>query len=67
MAETDAYDGYGTNGITPVMATGHDNSNYPASYTNRGNLTTKTVMLSACTLAALTRLQRTHMTSPARS
>ncbi len=35
MAETDyAYDGYGTNGITPVTATGHDNTYYLPSYTN---------------------------------
>jgi RHS repeat-associated protein len=38
-AETDYfYDSYG-NGITPVTAIGHDDSNYPASYTNRGNPT----------------------------
>ena len=53
-AETDfAYDGYGTNGITSVTASGHDHTNYPASYTNRGNVTTKTVKCfvgsTACT------------------
>jgi RHS repeat-associated protein len=43
LAETDyAYDSY-ANGITAITAAGHDNANFPASYTNRGNATTKTV------------------------
>jgi RHS repeat-associated protein len=43
VAETDyAYDGYGTSGITPVTATSHDDTNFPTSYTVRGNATTKT-------------------------
>ena len=42
VAETDfAYDA-GT--ITPIAATGRDDLNYPANYTNRGNLTKKTVL-----------------------
>jgi RHS repeat-associated protein len=41
MAETDyAYD---RNGVGAVSAVGHDDNNYPPSYTNRGNATTKTV------------------------
>jgi YD repeat-containing protein len=42
-AETDySYDSYGS-GITSVSATNHDNTNFPTSYTNRSNLTSKTV------------------------
>jgi hypothetical protein len=42
-AETDyAYDSYGS-GLTPVTAVGHDDTNFPASYTNRGNVTSKTL------------------------
>jgi RHS repeat-associated protein len=57
IAETDyTYDSYGTSGITPITATGHDNTNYPASYTNRGNLTSKTVkcLQSGCANAVTT-------------
>src|SRR6266404_1036842 len=53
-AQTDyTYDAYGTNGIGAVTATGHDNTNYSTGYTNRGNVTTKTVKCfvgsTACT------------------
>jgi RHS repeat-associated protein len=56
LAETDLfYDAYGSGGITPVTATSHDDTNYPASYTNRGNVTSKTVKCfigsTACTNA----------------
>jgi RHS repeat-associated protein len=41
-AETDyTYDSYGT-GITPVTAYAHDDTNFPATYKNRGNATTIT-------------------------
>lgn len=56
-AETDySYDGYGTNGIASVSATGHDDTKFPASYTNRGNATTKTVkcLQSGCPTAVTT-------------
>jgi len=43
LAETDlGYDNYGSNGITQVTATGHDDANFPAGYTNRGNVTSIT-------------------------
>lgn len=43
LAETDyVYDSY-SGGISGVTATNHDNTNFPTSYTNRGNVTSKTV------------------------
>jgi RHS repeat-associated protein len=42
IAETDySYDGTSVSGLSSL--TGHDETNYSASYNNRGNLTTKTV------------------------
>jgi RHS repeat-associated protein len=57
VAETDyAYDGYGSSGIASVTATNHDNTDFPPSYTTRGNLTTKTVkcLQSGCANAVTT-------------
>jgi len=57
VAETDyAYDGYGSGGITSVTATNHDNTDFPPSYTTRGNLTTKTAkcLQSGCSNAVTT-------------
>jgi RHS repeat-associated protein len=57
VAETDyAYDNYGSGGIASVTATNHDNTDFPPSYTTRGNLTTKTVkcLQSGCPNAVTT-------------
>ncbi len=43
VAETDyTYDAYGANGMTGVVATGHDDTNFPTTYASRGNVTTET-------------------------
>jgi hypothetical protein len=53
-AETDyGYDSYGS-GITSVTAVEHDDTNYGASFTNRGNVTSMTRVCTGCTNAVTT-------------
>jgi RHS repeat-associated protein len=59
VGETDyVYDNYGTGGIASVPSdtVRHDETNFPPSYTNRGNVTKKTVKCfqTGCTDAAST-------------
>jgi hypothetical protein len=55
-AETDyVYDNYGTTGIVPVTAYGHDDAQFPVTYSNRGNATTIThLCLQGCSPAVAT-------------